>query len=258
RQRAILEANPPLIGYLDDDVIPAFNWVATAYQYSQTYPKAGAYGGQIHGSFESPPPKDFERIESFLAIREGGESPRLYDPKNLILPPSAAWVIRKKAWLESVPSSPKLGGRANGSMVQGDDYEPLLYLAKSGWEIWYFPAMEVHHQISSQRLEREYLLSLSRGSGLCMCHLRMINTKGIQKPIMLFTTLLGGLYRSIKHGLRYRQSLKTDVVAACEMTFFLSWFISPIYYVFKTATTRLNQPMNFQKREQIATFTQQS
>jgi hypothetical protein len=49
-------------------------------------------------------------------------------------------------------------------MVQGDDYEPLLYLYKAGWEIWYNPAMHVNHKIPSQRLEKNYLIALSGGA----------------------------------------------------------------------------------------------
>ena len=103
RQRAIKESRSQWVGFLDDDVIPAHDWVAKAYDFSQKYPRAGAYGGQIHGDFEVNPPSNFQRIASFLAIRERGSNPQLYDAINLSLPPSAAWLVRRKAWLECVP-----------------------------------------------------------------------------------------------------------------------------------------------------------
>ncbi|HEY9302257.1 MAG TPA: glycosyltransferase, partial [Phormidium sp.] len=48
RQRAIKEAKSDLIGFLDDDNLPAENWVFAAYDFSQKHPKVGAFGSQIH------------------------------------------------------------------------------------------------------------------------------------------------------------------------------------------------------------------
>ena len=70
RQKAIAESQSQWVAFLDDDIIPALNWVANAYQFSQEHPQVGAYGGQIHGDFEVFPPHDFQRIASFLAIRK--------------------------------------------------------------------------------------------------------------------------------------------------------------------------------------------
>lgn len=91
RQRAIREAQGALIGFIDDDNIPEENWIAAAYSFAQDYPKAGAYGGQIHGDFEVEPPENFWRIQSFLAIREQGEESYRFEPENLRLPPVLPW-----------------------------------------------------------------------------------------------------------------------------------------------------------------------
>ena len=234
RQKAMQEAQSEWVGFLDDDVIPDANWVASAYRFSRKHPQAGAYGGQIHGEFEVPPPKNFKRIQSFLAIRERGSESHLYEPESLSLPPSAAWAVRRRAWLDAVPNRPTLGGRANGSMLQGDDYEPLLFMHKAGWEIWYNPDMHVHHLIPQQRLEKAYLLSLIRGSCLCICHLRMINTRNWQKPIVIAKIMLGSLHRLIQHRIKYWGQISSDLVATCEAEFHFSSFMSPFYFL-KTA-----------------------
>jgi glycosyltransferase involved in cell wall biosynthesis len=231
RQKAIIETQSQWVAFLDDDIIPALDWVANAYKFSQEHPQVGAYGGQIHGDFEVSPPNNFQRIASFLAIRERGETAHLYDAKNLSLPPSAAWVVRRKAWLECVPSIPTLSGRTKGSMVQGDDYEPLLYLHKAGWEIWYNPAMHVAHKISSQRLERNYLIALSKGCGICVFQLRLINAKSWQKPLLFAKIVLANFRRVLIHLLKYKQQVKTDLVAACEMAFLWSCMLSPFYFL---------------------------
>lgn len=104
RQCGVEAANGKWVGFLDDDTAPDQNWVTAAYRFGEEHPQAGAYGGQIHGDFEVPPPENFERIKSFLAIKERGPTPHLYQPDVLILPPGAGLVIRKQAWLEAVPT----------------------------------------------------------------------------------------------------------------------------------------------------------
>jgi glycosyltransferase involved in cell wall biosynthesis len=231
RQCAVRAAHSDWLGFLDDDIQPDQHWIAEALKFIEQKPEVGVFGGQIHGSFESPPPPDFKRIQSFLAIRERGNITHPYDPDNLILPPSAAWVVNRAAWLDAVPPRPSLSGRVKGSMVQGDDYEPLLHLHQAGWEIWYVPTLHVHHHIPSWRLERDYLLALSRGCGLCVCQLRMINAHPWQRPWVFTKTTLGSLKRLTQHRLKYRNQIKYDLVAACEEALFLSSFLSSIYFL---------------------------
>lgn len=231
RLRAVREAKGELIGFLDDDNLPKEDWIIQAYNFAKNHPKAGAFSGQIHGEFEVKPPKNFERIQAFLAIREHGTNPHLFNPDNLQLPPAASLVIRKKAWCESVPSRPKLSGKLPGLMVQGDDYEPLLYMHKAGWEIWYHPDLHSYHQIPHWRLEKDYLLSISRGCGLATCQLRMINAEPWEKPIIIARTLLGNTRRVLLHYIKYRGQLKTDLIPACEMEFYRGSLMSCFLYL---------------------------
>ncbi|WP_008312559.1 hormogonium polysaccharide biosynthesis glycosyltransferase HpsE [Leptolyngbya sp. PCC 6406] len=241
RQKAIQVASSNWVGFLDDDVLPAPHWVAKAIEFAQQATNIAVFGGQIHGDFEVSPPENFGRIQSFLAIRERGNSPHQYDPVQLILPPSAAWVVHRQAWLAAVPPCPTLSGRVKGSMVQGDDYEPLLYLHQAGWEIWYNPTMHVHHHIPSWRLERDYLMALSRGCGLCICSLRMMNTSLWQKPIVFAKITMGSLKRLCRHWIQYRKQTKFDLVLACERAFFTSSFLSSFYFVWNKIMPKQHQ-----------------
>lgn len=220
RLRAVREAKGELVGFLDDDNLPAPDWIEQAYLFAKDYPRAGAFSGQIHGEFEVPPPEGFERIQAFLAIREHGEEAHLFDPENLRLPTASALVIRKNVWDEAVPKCPRLKGRVGSSMLGGEDYESLLYIHKAGWEIWYHPGLHSYHEIPQWRLERDYLLSVCRGCGLATCQLRMIGAKSWEKPIIILRTLLGNLRRVIWQVIRYRFGMRMDLLAACELEFF--------------------------------------
>ncbi|MEM1255199.1 MAG: glycosyltransferase, partial [Cyanobacteria bacterium P01_H01_bin.21] len=82
RRCAIRAVNSELIGFLDDDTLPANDWVAQAYKFGQHHPHIGAYGSAIDGRYESEPPAGFERIASCLAVIQRGDTPFQYHPKQ--------------------------------------------------------------------------------------------------------------------------------------------------------------------------------
>jgi glycosyltransferase involved in cell wall biosynthesis len=229
RRRAFTEANATLIGFLDDDNIPAYNWVEAAYKFAQQHPKAGAYGSQIQGVFEVAPPENFQRIAPFLAITQKGLNPLLYEPQKKVLPPSAGLVVRQQAWLESVPDQLILTGRTQTSMVTSEDLEMLAHIQAKGWEIWYNPAMKIDHKIPHWRLNREYLIPFFQGIGLSRHVTRMLSVKPWQRPLATVAYLSNDLRKIAVHLLKYGTNVQSDLIAACEMELFISSLISPFY-----------------------------
>jgi hypothetical protein len=124
-------------------------------------------------------------------------------------------------------------------MLGGEDYEPLLYMHKAGWEIWYNPALHTHHQIPRHRLERDYLLSVARACGLATCQLRLINATNWQKPIVIARTLLGNLRRVVGQFIKYRGQVRTDLIAACELEFFWGSLMSAFDPLKRSIPTKL-------------------
>jgi glycosyltransferase involved in cell wall biosynthesis len=229
RLKAINEAKGKFVAFLDDDNLATPDWILQSYNFGEEHSLAGAWSGQIHGDFEVKPPDNFSQIQAFLAVREHGQKPYIFDAINLKLPPGAALVIRKQAWLESVPQNLVFKGRLGNLMVAGEDTEVLLHLHKSGWEIWYNPKMEIYHKIPHWRLEKNYLLKIARGCGLCIFQLRLINAKKSQLPLILLRTTLGNLRRILYHIIKYKYNLGTDIVALVEVNFYLGSLISPWY-----------------------------
>ncbi|HBB34075.1 MAG TPA: glycosyl transferase [Cyanobacteria bacterium UBA8803] len=231
RKRSIQEAQGYLIGFLDDDNLPESNWVAAAYAFGKSHPKAGAYSGQILPQFETKPPKNFKDIEVFLAIIDRGKTAFCYNQhKQGVLPPGAGLVIRKQAWLESVPDQLLLVGPQGKSLAaKGEDMEILSYIQNAGWEIWYSPEICIYHKIPSWRMEREYLLGLVGKSGLTRHHIRMIRLKPWQRPLAFFLYFANDCRQVILYFIKYFNVLNQDTVAACQMILFVSILISPFY-----------------------------
>lgn len=229
RHRAFVEAKGALIGFLDDDNIPALDWVNAAYAFAQEHPKAGAYGSRIRGDFEVTPPENFQKLTPFLAITERGSEPSRYEPRHRVLPPSAGLVVRKQAWLESVPKHLILSGRTPGSMLTGEDLELLAYIQAKGWEIWYNPALQIDHKIPGWRLEREYLIPFFRGIGLSRHVTRMLGVKPWQRPVATLAYMANDVRKIVFHLLKHGFRVQSDLIAACEMQLFVSSLESPFY-----------------------------
>lgn len=232
RQRAVQLAKSELIGFLDDDNLPDQHWVASAYQFAQQHPQAGAYGSRIVPEYEVEPPAQFKRIQGFLAITDRGAQPRLYETRKKLLPPAAGLVIRKQAWLETVPQQTWLNSlrfkRSDGNDCS-EDLEALSYMQQSKWEIWYNPAMNVTHKIPSWRLQRNYLLPLFRSIGLSRHITRMLGTNRWQRPIVFGIYLINDLRKVVTHYIKYRSQLQANLTAACEMQLFVGSLLSPFY-----------------------------
>ncbi|MDY7012959.1 MAG: hormogonium polysaccharide biosynthesis glycosyltransferase HpsE [Cyanobacteriota bacterium] len=237
RLNAVREAKGEWVGFLDDDTLPAENWVAAAVKFGQTHPQAGAYGSQVHGDYEVEPPEGFDRIASFFAITERGSAAHRYEPRMKMLPPSAGLVVRKSAWCDNVPDRPFLSGRSRNSILNSEDLEVVMYIQNAGWEIWYNPEMELYHQIGRDRLTPDYLLYLVRSTGLARHHIRMLRLKPWQRPLLFPLGLAKDIQKALFYFLKHRQQLDRDPVAACEMEFLRSSIVSP-FYLWKTSRTK--------------------
>ncbi|MGD1855755.1 MAG: hormogonium polysaccharide biosynthesis glycosyltransferase HpsE [Leptolyngbyaceae cyanobacterium] len=229
RQLAMEKSVSELVGFLDDDNLPADDWVAAAYKFGQEHPHVGAYGSQIHGQFDGTLPEDFHRIQSFFALTQRGDTAHVYRPRLRVLPPSAGLVARRKAWLNHVPKQLILTGRHDGQMLTGEDLEAISHIRRGNWEIWHNPAMKVWHQIPARRLQRSYLLPFFRGVGLSRHVTRMLNIPVWQRPFVFWVYVANDLGKALHHVFMYRRLLKTHTVSACELQLYLSSLISPFY-----------------------------
>ena len=235
RRRAIEEAHGTLIGFLDDDNLPTPTWVAAAYAFGQHHPNAGAYGSRILPNYETEPPQNFHRIAHYLPTMERKDCFR-YDSYKRGLPVGAGLVIRRQVWLDHVSSNQIIQGPVGkGFAFKGEETEALSHIKLANWEIWYNPEMTIVHQIPQWRLEKAYLLNFFRTIGLSQHRFRMLRFKPWQRPLIFPLLLLNDLRKISLYFLKNRNALSTDVVAACEMQFFMGRLVSP-FYIWKNLT----------------------
>lgn len=250
RNRAVLEAKGKLIGFLDDDNLPESDWVANACEFGQTHPKAGAYGSQVIGKFETEPPKNFERVAGFLGITNRGNVAHCYEPRQKMLPAGAGLVVRRQVWLENVPKRLVLNHKGKKEGLASEDLEALLYIQKAGWEIWYNPAMVIYHDIPSWRLEKDYLISVAHCVGLSRHQLRMVRLQIWQKPFLIPVYFANDLRRLIVYWIKSGGVAKKDAIAACELELLRCSLISP-FFLCKKRYLESQIPDNISQKELV-------
>lgn len=235
RRRAIQAAKGELIAFLDDDNLPGTRWVQAVYDFGQRYPKAGAYGSQILGAYESKPPENFERIACFLAVIDRGQHPFRYDLLDRwLFPAGAGLVVRRQAWLAAVPEQPRLSGVSGEKLTgKGEDIETLSYIRKTGWQIWHNPEMQVEHMIGRDRMAPAYLLKLFRGVGLSRHHTRMIRYQRWQRPFVVVAYGVNDLRRWLLHYYSHYHDI-SSIVIRCELTLLYYSILSPFYALLQT------------------------
>ncbi len=222
RQRAVVSARGRRVAFLDDDNLPDPGWIAEAIAFEEGAAEVGAVTGRIAARFERPPPPGFERIESFFAIFDRGESPRPLDTAAFELPPGAGLVVDRRAWLAHVPA------RLRHASCAGNDLEACLHLALGGLEIRYDPALRLTHRIAARRLEPESLDALLREAGGCLCSLRLIGRRGLDRPRVAAEVGGGSALRLAARLLRSVPSRNRGVVARAEAFFHLHAALSPL------------------------------
>ncbi|MGF1480785.1 MAG: hormogonium polysaccharide biosynthesis glycosyltransferase HpsE [Cyanophyceae cyanobacterium] len=230
RRCAMKHARGELVGFLDDDNLPAPGWVSAAYRFGRIHPQAGAYGSRLRGKYEIEPPANFQQIACFLAVVDRGDQPFRYEARKWLFPSGAGLVVRKQAW-QSLPERPALAGVSGHSLAsKGEDVETLAHIAKAEWEIWYNPQMCIEHEIPRSRLQREYLLKLLQGVGLSSYQLRKLRFPRWQHPVVIPLYLLNDLRKLAAYYAKHRHLVAEDTVAACQLELYRYRLLSPFYH----------------------------
>lgn len=242
RKRAIQAARGTLIGFLDDDTLPAINWVAKAFEFGQAHPEAGAYGSQIVPDYEIEPPPSFDRIAHYLPIMLRQQS-FCYDSHRKGMPVGAGLVIRRQAWLDHVVGTQIIQGPVGrGFALKGEEIEALLKIKAANWQIWYNAEMSIVHKIPKWRLEAAYLLNFLKVIGLSQHRFRMLRYPVWQRPLVFPLLLLNDLQKIAFHSLKHGNS--DDLIAACELQFFVGRLLSP-FYIWLRLLEQRNNRVNF-------------
>lgn len=210
RARAALEASGEIICFLDDDNLPAPDFVKNAVQAFRDHPRAGALGGRVLPVWETTPSALALAVQDFaLAICDRGNQAFEYD-RN-VGPVGAglclrAEVLRQVYRNKKIPGS--VVGRTGSGFGGGEDLAIAILVWQSGHTCWYEPSLIIRHLLPARRMEKDYLLRLYEGIGRGQAAVRRLCDWKARTPLAWLIGLKDlcrwqfGQWRGPTHGLR--------------------------------------------------------
>jgi GT2 family glycosyltransferase len=146
-------ARGTIVAYVDDDALPAPDWLA-ALLAAFDDPRLGGAGGRVALRFDGPPPAWWDAaLADYLAAYDlGPASIDLATRPWYDAPRGDNMAFRRDALLAVGGFDERLGPRAGRPSV-GEESELCLRLRAAGWGVGYVPGAAVEHLVDPARLE---------------------------------------------------------------------------------------------------------
>lgn len=166
RLRGIAEARADLLVLVDDDNVLNADYLETALQISRNWSILGAWGGQIYGEFEDPPPTWTKPYWKYLGIREFNHdrwSNLLHQHDTT--PCGSGMCVRKvvaEQYANFVQMNPQRAGldRKGKTLLSCGDTDLAFTACDLGLGTGQFVALKLRHLIPTMRIQPNYLLQL--------------------------------------------------------------------------------------------------
>jgi glycosyltransferase involved in cell wall biosynthesis len=162
--------------FVDDDNVLNSNYLQNAIDIFQKNPNLGAMGGKSLPEFEVTPEPWIKQFWTCLALRDLGETSLVYSYANAttkdhpkFAPIGAGMALSRKAakyYVKCISkNSERLAlDRTGNSLQSGGDCDINLTILDGGWEVGYFPQLQLTHLMPANRLTKKYLAKVNYAS----------------------------------------------------------------------------------------------
>ncbi len=158
RNAALAAARGVWLAFIDDDAIPAPDWLAVLRRTIAAHPTAGAIGGAILPQFEAPLPGWWPpSLRAALTI--------LDQPIPPIPDPFGANLVVKRGLAQWLGGFPDCLGRQGACLLSHEETYMVRRLRSEGHTIIFIPDLIVAHTIGGERLNPAWLLQRQYWSG---------------------------------------------------------------------------------------------
>lgn len=182
RRAGLAAATYELLAFLDDDTVPAEDWLWQVLRHFRRYPDSGALGGFNALACESEPPDWFPRFQHSWAV-----GPQAAEDGEVFTLWGAGLVVRSEAWRElrrrRFPF--RCVGRKGGDLGAGEDSELVAALRSAGWKARYDSSVRLTHRLSASRLSLGYARRLYHGFGQASVWMDPYWRRGSGRPWLL-------------------------------------------------------------------------
>jgi glycosyltransferase involved in cell wall biosynthesis len=169
RLRGMREAQTEILIFVDDDNVLNLDYLEVALRISKDFLFLGAWGGQIIGEFEVPPPNWAKPYLPFLAIREFEQDKWSNLLHQYETTPCGAGICIRKAvaekYAELVLNDPKRNSldRKGQQLMSSGDTDMAFTACDLDLGTGQFAALKLTHLIPANRLTEDYFTRLISG-----------------------------------------------------------------------------------------------
>ena len=167
RNRAIAEADSPVLLFIDDDVFLPGSYISTVLRHLNENPEVRCAGGRIQVSFDEE--ENGERptwipseLMPMFGLHDLGDQKKRYPAGNF--PRGGNMLVYQSVFDEQGTFDTRLG-RTGARLLGSEEKAFFERIRKRGTELHYWPGMELTHRIGSARLTVDYLRKQSEGIG---------------------------------------------------------------------------------------------
>lgn len=199
RNRAVRDANGPIVLFTDDDVTFDPHWLARMAKAIQDQPDCAFWGGRVEPVWPRPAPKWFDIQRSAIlgdcVVRyQRGDQPRLWDPEHD--PPfyTANLALRVDRVAHAGYFDTGVGHRGNTRMGMEDSLM-VRAIASAGGRGWYAADAIVHHPVPPERMSRRFARGFAWRQGWLSTQLHRAEAGGV--PRWLYRVAATGMARGL-------------------------------------------------------------
>lgn len=174
--------------FVDDDNVLHPNYLTNTIEIFQHNSQVGAIGGKSLPEFEVEPEPWVSQFYKCLALRDLGEEVLISSQAGgsqypEFAPIGAGMALRRQAiepYVNRILSdtTPVVLDRTGKSLSSGGDNDIILTILSAGWEVGYFPQLQLNHLMPASRLTKDYLARVNRASSRSW--IQVLDLHGIQ------------------------------------------------------------------------------
>lgn len=156
RNRALAEAEAPLVAFLDDDALAHRDWLERMVAFFAEHDDSVAgVGGPVEPLWEAPRPSWLpDRFLSYLSAIDWGDATFPVDAERYLIGTNVAY--RREAVLAAGGFRTDLGRRGT-SLISNEEIELHQRLQAAGKQVYYTPGVRVRHRVPAERLTQAWL-----------------------------------------------------------------------------------------------------
>jgi len=198
RNRGIAATQGSIIAFIDDDVLPAADWIAQLHQAIQRWDAHGV-GGSILPHWEATPPPTWltssQHLMDRLAIMDYPECRVLSYPMRGRPQVWGANMAFRREVFEQVGGFDHERGIVGRKLYRGEEVELINRALQHGYRIVYDPAVTVLHRIGRRRMRKGYFRKLEFDAAEGEVDASRRGRSVLGAPLWLYPAVLGAFWR---------------------------------------------------------------